>query len=231
MKLEFRKLRADEISARVQSVKANGLVLLLYKDARCDQTILDETVGPMNWQRHHLRDNQNCVVSIWDDEKKQWVEKEDTGTESNTEAEKGLASDSFKRACFNWGIGRELYTSPFIWIGADKCNIQNGKCYDTFTVTDIDYDGNTISRLEIYNDKTKATAFSWRKSGAKKPAAAKAEPAAEHPVCERCGKDIVPYPGKDGKPVSVQRHVEATKKRFGRTLCPDCAVEYSKFER
>ena len=111
MELKFRKLKADEIDCRVQQIKPNGLTLLLYKDARCDQNILDETVGAMNWQRHHNRDNANCIVSIWDSEKSQWVEKEDTGTESRTEKEKGLASDSFKRACFNWGIGRELYTS------------------------------------------------------------------------------------------------------------------------
>ena len=103
MNLQFRKLRENEIEARVQSVKANGLVLLLYKDARCDMKLLDETVGPMGWQKEYLRDNSNCRVSIWDIEKKQWVSKEDTGTESNTEKEKGKASDSFKRACFNWG--------------------------------------------------------------------------------------------------------------------------------
>ena len=102
---KFRTLTAREIECRVQQVTQSGLSLLLYKDARCDQAILDETVGAMNWQRHHNRENKNCTVSIWDDEKKQWIEKEDTGTESNTEAEKGLASDSFKRACVNWGIG------------------------------------------------------------------------------------------------------------------------------
>ena len=78
--------------------------------------VLDETVGSMNWQKRYVRDNANCIVGIWDDEKKQWIEKEDTGTESFTEQEKGLASDSFKRACFNWGIGRELYTAPSIFI-------------------------------------------------------------------------------------------------------------------
>ena len=117
----FRDLRADEIECRVAQAKENGVSLLLYKDARCDQNILDETVGPMNWQRSHLRENANCVVSIWDDKKQWWVSKEDTGTESTTEKEKGLASDSFKRACFNWGVGRELYTAPFIWVKADGC--------------------------------------------------------------------------------------------------------------
>ena len=126
--LEFRDLKAEEIDVRVQQViEGKGAVLLLYKDARVDQDILDETVGKMNWQRKHSRENANCEVGIWDKDKCQWVWKEDTGTESNTEKEKGLASDSFKRACFNWGIGRELYTSPFIWVSSDKCEIYEDK--------------------------------------------------------------------------------------------------------
>ena len=160
---KFRDLRAEEIESRVQSVKQNGLVLLLYKDARCDQNILDETVGSLNWQRHHSRDNANCVVSIWDENKQQWIEKEDTGTESNTEAEKGLASDSFKRACFNWGIGRELYTAPFIWIPADKCNISNGKCYDKFEVEKIIIENKCITALAIWNVTKNVRAFVWQK--------------------------------------------------------------------
>lgn len=112
----FRTLKADEIDVRISQIDKNWCSLLLYKDARVDQNILDESVGQMNWQKHYSRENANCIVSIWDDEKKQWIEKEDTGTESFSEAEKGLASDSFKRACFNWGIGRELYTAPSIFI-------------------------------------------------------------------------------------------------------------------
>lgn len=153
MELKFRKLKADEIDCRIQKVYSNGLTLLLYKDARCDQNILDETVGAMNWQRHHNRDNANCIVSIWDSEKNQWVEKEDTGKESRSEKEKGLASDSFKRACFNWGIGRELYTAPFIWIQAKDCNIKDGKCSDRFEVRNIGYTGDRITELVIYNTK------------------------------------------------------------------------------
>lgn len=155
--MEFRKLRSDEIDCRLATVKQNGVSILLYKDARCDQNILDETVGNMNWQRHHNRDNANCIVSIWDTEKKMWIEKEDTGTESYTEKEKGLASDSFKRACFNWGIGRELYTAPFIWFPVSKCNItEDKKCYDTFSVEEIGYDGNVISKLVVKNNKSGA---------------------------------------------------------------------------
>lgn len=153
--MNFRKLRADEIDVRVGVVskEGKGVALLLYKDARCDMSILDETVGALNWTRKHLRDNANCIVSIWDKDKSEWIGKEDTGTESNTEKEKGLASDSFKRACFNWGIGRELYTAPLIWISSDKCNIKpygNGyTCRDRFNVKEIDYNDNKISRLVI----------------------------------------------------------------------------------
>ena len=166
--MKFRTLRADEIDVRVAMVKQNGLSLLLYKDARCDMNILDETVGSMNWKREHVRDNANCVVSLWDSEKQQWVSKEDTGTESFTEKEKGLASDSFKRACFNWGIGRELYTAPFIWVKADDADIrQNGNkytSYERFSVEKIAYDeAKNIIGLSIINSKGKRV-FIWQKS-------------------------------------------------------------------
>ena len=159
---KFRMLRADEIDCRISTVTTSGLSLLHYKDARCDMNILDETVGPLNWQRCHSRENANCTVSIWDAEKKQWISKEDTGKESFTEAEKGLASDSFKRACFNWGIGRELYTAPFIWIPADKCSISGSgrkdrnnreimTSKDRFRVDSIGYSDHVITSLSIYS--------------------------------------------------------------------------------
>lgn len=160
----FRDLRADEIECRVAQAKENGVSVLLYKDARCDQNILDETVGPMFWQRHHVRDNANCIVSIWDEKKQQWISKEDTGTESNTEKEKGLASDSFKRACFNWGIGRELYTAPPIKISPEACTAlkQYGdkwKCFDTFAVEKIVIENKKIVALSIVNTKSKRRVF------------------------------------------------------------------------
>lgn len=168
--IKFRDLTADEVECRVQQIKANGLVLLLYKDARCDMAILDETVGAENWMRHHSRDNANCIVSIWDENKKQWIEKEDTGTESNTEKEKGLCSDSFKRACTCWGIGRELYTSPFIWISNDQCTIKDtGKkdkynkpiyaCPDKFEVEAIKIENKKIIGLAIKNVNTNKRVF------------------------------------------------------------------------
>ena len=164
----FRDLKSNEIDVRIAQITEKGLSLLLYKDARVDQDILDETVGHFNWQRHHVRDNANCIVAIWDTEKQQWIEKEDTGTESFTEKEKGLASDSFKRACFNWGIGRELYTAPFIWIPADKCNITKntqGKltCKDKFVVQAIEITDKVITGLSIKNMTTKEIVFSGKR--------------------------------------------------------------------
>ena len=155
----FRTLKANEIELRVGTCNKNGFSILLYKDARCDQNILDETVGAMNWKRAHTRDNANCIVSIYDKDKGEWVSKEDTGTESFTEKEKGLASDSFKRACVNWGIGRELYTSPFIWINGNVEQNNKGKFvpkdnYDKkLKVTDISYDDSrNVNHLVIKDD-------------------------------------------------------------------------------
>jgi hypothetical protein len=161
--MEFRLLNADEIECRISTCNQYGVGLLLYKDARCDQNILDETVGSMNWMRHHTRDNANCIVAIWDEGKQQWIEKEDTGTESFTEKEKGLASDSFKRACFNWGIGRELYTAPNMFVfkkdlkTLEESEWQGKKkyiCRDSFIVTDIQYNGKKIVYVKILNQKT-----------------------------------------------------------------------------
>lgn len=159
--MNFRNLKADEVEARVSQVTEKGVVLLIYKDARCDMRILDETVGPENWQREHYecKGNLFCRVGInvnynTPEHVGRWVWKSDCGTESNTEAEKGEASDSFKRACFNWGIGRELYTAPFIWVPASMVEIKTGKngkpsCYDRFTVTKLEVKDGKIIDLEI----------------------------------------------------------------------------------
>ena len=168
MEYKFRTLGANEIDCRVNTINENGLTLLLYKDARCDMNILDETVGSMNWKREHTRDNANCIVSIWDSEKSQWISKEDTGTESNTEKEKGLASDSFKRACVNWGIGRELYTSPVIHITNDKCRkyVNNKGKYatnDKFYVEAIKYnETREIIAIAIKNNRNERV-FVWQR--------------------------------------------------------------------
>lgn len=166
--MNFRDLTADEIECRIQSVKPNGLILLLYKDARCDMRILDETVGVESWQREHYecKGNLFCRVGVWCGGS-EWVWKSDCGTESNTEAQKGEASDSFKRACFNWGIGRELYTAPFIWIPADKCDINNGKCFDKFAVEKIRIENKRITALAIRNTTKNLRVFVWQEEVAK----------------------------------------------------------------
>lgn len=167
MEYMFRDLKASEIDVRVNTINEDGLTLLLYKDARVDQDILDETVGAMNWQKHYSRDNANCTISIYDKDKKEWIEKEDTGTESYTEKEKGLASDSQKRSCTVWGIGRELYTSPFIYIPADKCVIKKYRdkwtTFDKFHVEAIEITEKVITGLAIKNQKG-VRVFSWKKA-------------------------------------------------------------------
>jgi len=163
-------LKIDQIDFRIQSINKGGYATILaYKDARVDMQRLDEVCGPLNWQRRHLRENHNCVVSIWDGEKSDWINKEDTGTESNTEAAKGLASDSFKRACFNWGIGRELYDYPLIQIKLDsgEFEIRNDRAKATWNLKLRDwlwyseFDGGKISFLAA-NDGNK-TRFQWGK--------------------------------------------------------------------
>lgn len=165
--VQFRDLKANEIDCRVSTFNESYLTILLYKDARVDQSILDETVKPENWQRDHkeLKNNIYCGISIWDNEKQQWITKWDCGKESFTEAEKGEASDSFKRAGFNWGIGRELYTAPTIYIpykdkdGKENYEIKtkNNKktTYTKFYVEAIEITNKEITGLAIKNNKNK----------------------------------------------------------------------------
>ena len=163
----IRALRADEIECRIGTISEKGLSLLLYKDARADMRILDETFGCLGWKRTHqsIDGNLYCTVELWDSEKKEWISKQDVGTVSYTEKEKGQASDSFKRACVTVGIGRELYSAPFIWVSAQKCNIQrkNDKwiCYDRFSVTDISYsESREITGLTIVNQDSGEVVYS-----------------------------------------------------------------------
>lgn len=161
MEKEFiRLLKADEIECRIATISAKGLSLLLYKDARVDQKILDETFGAFGWKRSHqcIDGNLYCTVEILNKQTGEWISKQDVGTTGYAEKEKSQASDSFKRACFNWGIGRELYTAPFIWIPAGKAEIQlkDNKycCYDRFKVTSITFnEAREITELTISNDK------------------------------------------------------------------------------
>lgn len=157
---KIRLLRADEIECRAAMVNEKGLSLLLYKDARVDQRILDETFGVFGWKRSHqsIDGSLYCTVEIRDQESGEWIAKQDVGTVGNAEKAKSQASDSFKRACFNWGIGRELYTAPFIWIPASKIRIQErgGKyyCSERFSVASISYnEAREIGSLRIADGK------------------------------------------------------------------------------
>ena len=165
--MEIRLLRADEIECRIGTINEKGLSLLLYKDARADMKILDETFGVFGWKRTHqsIDGNLYCTVEIWDNEKQSWIAKQDVGTVSYTAQEKGQASDSFKRACVSIGIGRELYSAPFIWVSAQKCKIQrrNDKliCYDKFSVSEISYSKDReITALSIVNSDTGEVVYS-----------------------------------------------------------------------
>ena len=177
---EIRLLSKEDIDVRVaqtniynnngqQVVKVN---LLLYKNARVDMKILDELFTPMGWKRTHklIGDRLYCCVEVYNPETKEWICKEDVGVESNTEAEKGQASDSFKRACVNWGIGRELYTAPKISIELNENEYtkdQNSriKVWAYFSVKSIGYDSKTrtITSLEI-QDKYGNVRFSMNGS-------------------------------------------------------------------
>lgn len=162
----MRELRADEIEVRVAQCSQKGVSLLLYKDSRCDMRILDETFGMTGWRDSYQSINGElfCTIEIWDAEKSQWIAKQSNGTPSNMEAEKGRASDAFKRAGFMLGIGRELYTAPFIWVPADKLNIKQGKngrfqCYDNFRCEKARIESGQITGLSIYNDTKGCRAF------------------------------------------------------------------------
>ena len=228
MEVKFRTLRPDEIECRVKQITNDYLVILLYKNSRVDMDLLDETVGPMNWSRGHCRDNANCVVSIYDADKHEWVSKEDTGTESNTEAEKGLASDSFKRACVNWGIGRELYSAPRIYVKSTDCNVgqgRNGKsvCKDSFSVSRVNYnDARKIDQLELINNRTGKVVFCFP-TAHKQPD--KPTPPAPPPAvvkCKDCGKPITDVTWANGSKTGAKTMVNKTIQKYGVPLCGDC---------
>lgn len=191
---EIRLLGKDDIEIRVaQTTEKDRVVkasLLLYKNARVDMKIMDELFGPFGWKRSHklLGDRLYCVVEVWDTEKKEWVSKEDVGVESNTEAEKGQASDSFKRACVNWGIGRELYTAPRITIELGEKEygkMQNGsiRVWQSFRVSEIEYnkEERTITKLVVV-DRFDNVRFEYANGGEKKPATKRTTKKADTPA-------------------------------------------------
>lgn len=170
----MRALKADEIEVRIGQIYEKGVSMLLYKTARTDMAVLDETYGTMNWQKSYRRDtngNLFCTISVWNDSIKEWVSKEDCGTESNTEREKGEASDAMKRAGFNWGIGRELYTAPFIWLpvatvpnGKGGYRLNNARELNGIYVSKIVTEDGRITELELSQKAQGKTGvvYSWK---------------------------------------------------------------------
>lgn len=181
--MNFRNLTANEIEVKVKQIKENGLVCLLYKTARTDMDLLDETVGPENWTNDYreIKGNLYAGIGIKKDPticESPYIWKWDCGIESREDGEgnekKGEASDAFKRAGFRWGIGRALYTSPFIWITADNAKIERNnkgvlKCNDRFRVGKIAYseDGKRIIGLSIWNDTQNKRVYVWQEAKAK----------------------------------------------------------------
>lgn len=172
----FRPLKPEEVEVRVNQCTDKGVSLLLFKTARTDMDLLDETVGAENWQnRYETIDGKLfCELGIRCDG--EWVWKSDTGTESNMEAQKGEASDAFKRSGFRWGIGRELYTAPFVWVGSDACSIKQGRngkpqCYDKFKVTELEVDDGRIVKLQICNMSRKGAVVYGHVARRQQPAA------------------------------------------------------------
>ena len=228
---QFRLLTADDIECRVKKVTDKGAIILLYKTARTDMDILDETVGPENWDCDYreIKGNLYCGIGISIDGRV--VRKWDCGIESREDDEgnqkKGEASDSFKRAGFKWGIGRELYTAPFIFIPSSKMNVDNGRTRDAFTVTHIEYDDKRrICSLVIRNDSTGQECFRW-KSGEKSALPKESvKPKAPEPklfICRDCGEVIKPFKASSGKTYGVRELAARSEKKYGRPLCVACA--------
>ena len=172
--MEFRNIKPEEIELRVGTVTEKGYTLLLYKNARVDMAMLDETVGSSNWMRDHkeVKGNLYCGIGIWDEVKQQWIWKWDCGAESFSDKEKGEASDSFKRAGFNWGIGRELYTAPFIWINCQcpdkKMPREEQRRVAQMRVSTIEVVDGKITKLEIVDKESSVFRFGITPSQDKK---------------------------------------------------------------
>lgn len=218
----IRLLIENDVELRIQKItetkKGVFVTLLVYKDARTDMDILDETFGPMNWQRKHklIGNTMYCAISVWDDEKKQWVEKEDAGKESYSETEKGQASDSFKRSGVNWGIGRELYNAPKIRIKLEAGEfIKEGntiKCFKNFSVKSMVYDKENSQYTEFtIVDEDGNERFSLKKPTVKQNVINNRKKEDGVAVCSGCGNTI-----------TDERVVQYSVRFYNQPLCRDC---------
>lgn len=218
----IRLLTENDVELRIRKItetkKGVFVTLLVYKEARTDMDILDEAFGPMNWQRKHklIGNAMYCAISVWDAEKKQWVEKEDAGKESYSEAEKGQASDSFKRSGVNWGIGRELYNAPKmrIKLEADEYIKEDGNIitYKSFSVKSMVYDKES-SRYTVFTvvDEDGNERFSLKKPTVKRIDTKNRKKEDGIAVCAGCGNTI-----------TDERVVQYSVRFFNQPLCRDC---------
>lgn len=180
--LNFEPLKANQIEVRPTDTKYRGkCTLLLYIDSRCAADIMNETVGPMNWQIEY-KDVAGLVygrLSIWDEERNMWVYKEDTGSESNIEAQKGQSSDILKRCIARWGCDY-LYHTPKIKIACPDNYYYNDKMNMTFNVREIMFVGKECVKLVI-TDMFGNVAFDWNSNQGNIAAAPATYVTTEHP--------------------------------------------------
>ena len=218
----FPLLTADQIEVKVKQVTAKGAVLLLYKTARTDMELLDKVVGPMNWavDYREIKGNLYCGIGITDDGE-HWVWKWDCGIESRADGDgnekKGEASDAFKRAGFKWGVGRELYTSPFTFAKVETEKNDRGQFvmkdkFARFNVAEIGYDGRTVSRLVITDNKG-SVVFSFGK-GAMPCGSAEAGQAAGQKKLEEINAKLAEAP----KPATTKQMATDAQKQMLRSM-------------
>ncbi len=242
----FRALRYDEIECRVAKVTDKGCQLLLYKDARCDMNILDEAVGVSNWQNKFYEHKGILFCSLGINvnyaepgKPERWIWKDDAGAESNVAEDKGNASDARKRAGFAWGIGRELYTSPFIWIKREDYDVDNkGNPKDRFTVEELTVENGIITGIEIVNASKRKSVYRFEDGKQKKILKPPTrEQSSESPIaadtvfavvpsstyaCEGCGRVFEPAT-YNGRTYTAEEIFESAKRQAGGVaLCKAC---------
>jgi hypothetical protein len=234
MEVLFRKLTANDVEARVQSANESGFVLLIYKNARVDQNILDETFTPFGWQNKYeeVKGNLYCSIGI-KTTNGEWIWKSNCGTESHTEKEKGEASDAFKRAGFNWGIGRELYTAPKTKIKGHTI-LKDGKYvpeYYSFDVERLEVSEELPRRITALTIVGKSMQggyhedciFDW----------VDRQPKKVEIICQGCGGFVEDTPKRNGEIWTASDMEAYSKLKFGKCLCAKCmkkATEKAKKE-
>ena len=257
MNLNFPLLNADQIEVKVKQVTAKGAILLLYKTARTDMELLDSVVGPMNWavDYREIKGNLYCGIGITEDGVR-WIWKWDCGIESRADGDgnekKGEASDAFKRAGFKWGCGRELYTSPFIFVKVpteknDRGRFELQDKFMRFSVDEIGYDERTISKLVIVDSNgntvftkgvkrpvSQGTTAAAKQVGdeklaemEKKMAEIKGQPKENDGIqtCDRCGKPITGWIDANGNRYTASALVKRAREKYNGCYCANCMTE------